>query len=138
VPALDTAPPPLAERLVSGRKLKAAEEERKVAGAIEAGRALAAGSSDRIDLSPDWDRAFLDLVTSGGLDVIDGWSNADIGRHGCGAQEVRTWVAAFAALAEAGRYQATYSFYRPIREYIAGFAVTTALPSESAASSPGH
>jgi 2,3-dihydroxyphenylpropionate 1,2-dioxygenase len=128
VPALGTAPPPVAERLVTGRPLTAAEEERKQAGAIAAGQALAAGTSDRIDLNPDWDLAFLDLVAGGDLAVLDGWGNAEIGRNGCGAHEVRTWVAAYAALAATGPYALTSRFYRPVAEYIAGFAVTTALP----------
>ena len=133
VPSLDTAPPDVAERLVNGRELTRAEQERKVAGAIATGRALAAGSSDRIDLDPDWDRAFLDLMASGSLDSIDSWSNADIARHGCGAHEIRTWVAAYAALAAAGPYDVTYSFYRPVPEYIAGFAVTSAMPAADVA-----
>jgi 2,3-dihydroxyphenylpropionate 1,2-dioxygenase len=131
VPVLETAPPPLAERLVTGRQLTAAEEERKQAGAIAAARALAAGTSDRIDLSPDWDQSFLDLVARGDLAVLDDWSNADIGRHGCGAHEIRTWVAAYAALAAAGPYTLTSRFYRPVPEYIAGFGVTTAVPRSS-------
>jgi 2,3-dihydroxyphenylpropionate 1,2-dioxygenase len=129
VPALDTAPAPVADRLVSGRKLTSDEEQRKHAGAIAEATALAAGSSSRIDLSPDWDRAFLDIVASGDLGAPDGWSNEDIARHGCGAQEIRTWLAAYAALAAAGPYTVTSRYYRPIPEYIAGFAVTTALPT---------
>jgi 2,3-dihydroxyphenylpropionate 1,2-dioxygenase len=128
VPALETAAPPLAERLLTGRPLTAAEEAGKQAGAIAAAAALAAGTSDRIELSPDWDRAFLDVVASGDLNVLDGWSNASIGRNGCGAHEIRTWVAAYAALAAAGPYTVTSRFYRPVPEFIAGFAVTTARP----------
>jgi len=123
VPSLGTAPAPVAERLVSGRRITAEEEERKQAGAIAEAAALAAGTSDRIDLSPEWDRAF--------LGVVEQWSNEDISHHGCGAQEVRTWVAACAAVASVGPYHVTYRYYRPIREYIAGFAVMTAMPSAS-------
>ena len=131
VPTLDTVPAPVAERLVSGRRITAEEEERKQAGAIAEASALAAGTSDRIDLSPNWDRAFLDVMAGGELGVVDQWSNEDISQHGCGAQEVRTWVAACAAVASAGPYHVTYRYYRPIREYIAGFAVMTAMPSAS-------
>jgi 2,3-dihydroxyphenylpropionate 1,2-dioxygenase len=128
VPALGTAPPELAERLVSGRPLTAEEAERKHSGAIAEGKRLAAGTSDRQPLSPEWDGRFLDVVTSGALAELDGWTNAEIGEHGCGAHEIRTWVAAYSALAEAGPYEVTYRYYRPIPEYIAGFAVTTAQP----------
>jgi len=128
VPDLAAVPPDLAERIISGRPLTAAEAERKHAGAIAEGRRLAAGTSDRRPLSPEWDEAFLDLLARGDLDLLDGWANADIGAHGCGAHEIRTWAAAYAALAEGGPYKVRYRYYRPVPEYIAGFAVTTAQP----------
>ena len=37
-----------------------------------------------------------------------------------------------AALAAAGAYEVTSSFYEPIPDWIAGFAVTTALPRSNA------
>ena len=131
VPDLHTAPPALAERLVSGRPLTDEEAERKHSGAITEGKRLAAGTSDRRALSPEWDGAFLDLVTSGALGELDAWTNAEIGAHGCGAHEIRTWAAAYSALAEGGRYEVTYRYYRPIPQYIAGFAVTTAVQASS-------
>lgn len=129
VPDLDSAPPAVAERLVSGRPLTATEAERKHSGAIAEGAALAAGTSDRRALTPGWDAEFLDLLTSGALGELDGWGNAGIGEHGCGAHEIRTWIAAYSALASGGPYEVTYRYYRPIPEYIAGFAVTTARRS---------
>jgi 2,3-dihydroxyphenylpropionate 1,2-dioxygenase len=126
VPTLDTASPATAERLVSGRRLTAEEAEGKHTGAIAEGMRLAAGTSERRSLSPSWDAVFLDLVTAGSLAELDGWSNDDIGRHGSGAHEIRTWLAAYAALAAAGSYEVGYRYYRPIPEYIAGFGVTTA------------
>lgn len=129
VPDLDSAPPAVAERLVSGRPLTASEAERKHSGAIAEGAALAAGTSDRRALTPGWDAEFLDLLTSGALGELDGWGNAGIGEHGCGAHEIRTWIAAYSALASGGPYEVTYRYYRPIPEYIAGFAVTTARRS---------
>lgn len=129
VPDLDSAPPAVAERLVSGRPLTAAEAERKHSGAIAEGAALAAGTSDRRALSPEWDAEFLDLLASGALGELDGWGNAGIAERGCGAHEIRTWIAAYSALASGGPYEVTYRYYRPIPEYIAGFAVTTARRS---------
>jgi 2,3-dihydroxyphenylpropionate 1,2-dioxygenase len=129
VPDLDTAPPEVAERLVSGRPLTEAEAERKYAGAIAEGVRQAAGTSDRLALSPQWDAGFLDLLAGGALADLDAWSNAGIAAHGCGAHEIRTWIAAYSALAAAGPYEVTHRYYRPIPEYIAGFAVTTARPT---------
>ncbi|MBL7500849.1 3-carboxyethylcatechol 2,3-dioxygenase [Frankia sp. CNm7] len=128
VPTLDSAPAAMAERLVSGRPLTIEEAARKHTGAIAEGLRLADGSSERRPLSPAWDTEFLSLVTSGALTELDGWSNDEIGQHGSGAHEIRAWIAAYSALDAAGPYEATYRYYRPIPEYIAGFAVTTARP----------
>lgn len=129
VPALTSAPPPVAERLVSGRPLTAEEAERKHTGAIAEGLALANGTSSRLALNPEWDTQVLDLLTSGNLAEFDSWTDEQIGANGCGAHEIRTWVAAYASLAAAGPYQPGYRYYRAIPEYIAGFAVTTATPA---------
>jgi 2,3-dihydroxyphenylpropionate 1,2-dioxygenase len=44
------------------------------------------------------------------------------------APEVRTWIAAYAALAAHGPYQVVSTYYRAIPEWFAGFATTTAVP----------
>jgi 2,3-dihydroxyphenylpropionate 1,2-dioxygenase len=129
VPTLATADDALAERLISGRPPTKEEKDRRHAGAIAEGQALAAGTSRRQPLSPEWDEELLAILAAGELDVLDGWSNEEIGEHGCGAHEIRTWVAAYAALSAAGPYETTHRYYRPIPEYIAGFAVTTAVTS---------
>jgi 2,3-dihydroxyphenylpropionate 1,2-dioxygenase len=125
VPTPETAPQPLAERLVSGRPLTQEEADAKHAGAIAEGKRLAAGASQRHPLDPVWDEKVLDLLAAGDLDVLDGWSSDEVGSHGGGAHEIRTWVAGHAALAAAGPYEVIYRYYRPIPEFIAGFAVTT-------------
>lgn len=125
MPAPETAPPALAERLLSGRPLTAEEADAKHAGAVAEGKRLAAGTSQRHPLEPGWDNAFLDLLAAGNLPDLDTWTNDEIGARGGGAHEIRTWTAAYAALAAAGPYRITYRYYRPVPEYIAGFAVTT-------------
>ena len=58
------------------------------------------------------------------------WSNAFIADEGGNsAHEIRTWVAAFAALAAAGPYQTGVRYYKPAPELIAGFAIRTAVPA---------
>jgi len=37
----------------------------------------------------------------------------------------RTWIAGYAALGAVGDYTVQFSYYRPIKEYIAGFGITT-------------
>ena len=46
---------------------------------------------------------------------------------GHSAHEIRTWVAAFAAMAAHGRYETEHRFYRAAPELIAGFAIRTAV-----------
>ena len=61
---------------------------------------------------------------------VDAWSNSWIAAEaGNSAHEVRTWVAAFAALAAAGAVRDRQRYYRPAPELIAGFAIRTAVPA---------
>jgi 2,3-dihydroxyphenylpropionate 1,2-dioxygenase len=88
---------------------------------------LVAGTADIMDLNPEWDREFLSVVRNSRVEEFDRFHADEMDAvAGHSSHEVRTWVAAYAALRACGRYQVDYEFYRPIREYIAGFAVTTA------------
>ncbi|WP_017934588.1 3-carboxyethylcatechol 2,3-dioxygenase [Nocardioides sp. Iso805N] len=114
--------------LLNGRHPTAAARDARQQNVINAGKAFAAGTATIQDLNPEWDRALMAKLASGDLTSIDamtpGQMAADAGNS---AHEVRTWVAAFAALSSAGgAYEVTSSYYRPIREYIAGFGVMTA------------
>jgi 2,3-dihydroxyphenylpropionate 1,2-dioxygenase len=129
VPTLDTAPAEVAEGLIAGRhpsaEARAARQERVVAAAHQ----FAAGAGNLKPLNPDWDQAFLDQLAANDLDAIDRYTNEGIETQGGkSGQEIRTWVAAYGALTAAGSYQMTSRYYRPIPEFIAGFAVTTAVP----------
>ena len=50
---------------------------------------------------------------------------------GKSTHEVKTWVAAFAALSAFGPYEARERYYRPIPEWIAGFGALAARPTTS-------
>ena len=77
---------------------------------------------------PDITRAFLDLLDTHRLAEVDGWDNGWIAEQaGKSAHEVRTWVAAFAALGAQGHYETGTRFYRAAPELIAGFAIRTAV-----------
>src|SRR5581483_11660710 len=81
-------------------------------------------------LNPAWDHSLLEILDGGRLTELDRWSNAFITTEGGNsAHEIRTWVAAFAALAASGPYQTKLRYYRPAAELIAGFAVRTAVPA---------
>lgn len=130
VPTLATAPPAALERIVGGapmsQEARAARQEAVMAAAHD----FAHGRSSLQPLNPDWDRALLDLIDSHRLAEVDGWTNEWIAHEaGNSAHEVRTWVAAFAALAAHGDYQIQQRYYRAAPELIAGFAIRTAVPA---------
>ncbi|WP_280258834.1 3-carboxyethylcatechol 2,3-dioxygenase [Nocardia wallacei] len=129
VPALATATGPARERIVHGGTMTADQRLARQERVIEAAREFAAGSGSLRPLNPDWDRRFLAALDEGRLGEFDGWDNAWITEAaGNSAHEVRTWVAAFAALASQGPYRTGVRYYRPAPALIAGFAVRTALP----------
>ncbi|MGL4408971.1 MAG: 3-carboxyethylcatechol 2,3-dioxygenase, partial [Zoogloea sp.] len=80
-------------------------------------------------LNPAWDEAFMQLMIEGRLAQVDAFVIDDISRQaGRSTHEVRTWVAAFAALAALGPYTARQDYYRPINEWIAGYGALSAQP----------
>jgi 2,3-dihydroxyphenylpropionate 1,2-dioxygenase len=97
---------------------------------IEVARSFAGGGSDLQPLNPAWDQGFLDIVDTGQLADLDQWSNSFVTQQGGGsAHEIRTWIAAFAALATAGPYRTTVRYYKQAADLISGFAIRTALPA---------
>ena len=127
VPLLDSAPEAIAEFLIAGRnptpEARAARQERTIA----AGKIYGTELSQQTPLNADWDLAFVDLLVNGRLDEIDEFKVEEISRAaGRSAHEVRTWVAAFSALAATGAYTARLDYYRAINEWIAGYGVVSA------------
>lgn len=127
IPQWATADEEQRASLLAGRHPTDAARDARQQRVIDTARQFAAGTANIKDLNPEWDRAFIAHLTAGDFAAIDAMTpEAMAAVAGNSAHEVRTWVAAFAALAEAGPYTVTSSFYRPIREYIAGFGVVTA------------
>jgi 2,3-dihydroxyphenylpropionate 1,2-dioxygenase len=127
VPTLATAPPAALERIVHGRSMTPEQRQARQTAVIEAARSFADGHSDLQPLNPAWDQRFLETVDAGRLDEFDQWSNSFVRYEGgSSAHEIRTWVAAFAALQTAGTYQTVLRYYKPAAELIAGFAIRTA------------
>ncbi|MER6526309.1 3-carboxyethylcatechol 2,3-dioxygenase [Streptomyces sp. NPDC001508] len=127
VPVLEGAPPRVADALIEGRPPTPEQRARGEQRVIQAGRDYAAGSSSVIPINPEWDNLVLDTLAEFKPADVDAWSTEWMGAEGGGsAHEVRTWIAAFASLAAVGDYRFASRFYRPIPEWIAGFAVVTA------------
>jgi 2,3-dihydroxyphenylpropionate 1,2-dioxygenase len=130
VPTLSTATPQVVERIVHGRPMTPEQRSARQTAVMDAAKSFAAGESDLAPLNPEFDRQFLEIVDGGHLGDLDTWSNSFIASEGGNsAHEIRTWVAAFAALAAAGPYRTDLRYYRPAPELIAGFAVRTAVPA---------
>ena len=130
VPTLATAPQAALGRIVLGEPMSAEQRQARQAAVMEAADTFARGESTLQPLNPEWDHRFLEIVDSGHLSDVDGWSTSWMAHEaGNSAHEVRTWVAAFAALAAQGAYVTENRFYRAAPELIAGFAVRTAVPA---------
>ncbi|WP_447711252.1 3-carboxyethylcatechol 2,3-dioxygenase [Mycobacterium sp. C31M] len=130
VPTLATAPPAALERIVGGAPMTPEGRAARQQAVIAAAHDFAHGESPLQPLNPDWDAAFLDLLDGNRLAEVDGWRNEWIAAEaGNSAHEVRTWVAAFAALAAHGGYQTEQRYYRAAPELIAGYAIRTAVPT---------
>ena len=129
MPALATATGPARERILHGGTMSGQQRAARQEQVIAVAREFACGSGQLRALNPDWDRRVLAALDDGRLDEFEDWSNRWITEvAGNSAHEVRTWVAAFGALASAGRYRTIERYYRPAPALIAGFAVRTALP----------
>jgi 2,3-dihydroxyphenylpropionate 1,2-dioxygenase len=130
VPTLATAGPAVLQRIVHGEPMTSEQRQARQTAVIDAAKSFAGGESDLQPLNPVWDHQFLEIIDEGRLDELDSWSNSFVMYEGGGsAHEIRTWIAAFAALATAGPYQTTERYYKPAAELIAGFAIRTAAPN---------
>lgn len=128
VPTLATAPPAALERIVHGAPMSTEQRQARQAAVTAAAHDFAHGDSSLQPLNPDFDRAFLELLDTDRLVETDGWANSWIAAEaGNSAHEIRTWVAAFAAMRACGEYRTVQRYYRPAPELIAGFAIRTAV-----------
>lgn len=128
VPQLATADEAARVNLLgAGRDLtpdaRAARQQR----VIDSAAAFARGQADIAPLAPSWDRELMRILAAGDLERLDNWTADEItAAAGHSAHEVRTWIAAHAALAAIGPYATRHSYYRAIPELIAGFGIACA------------
>lgn len=131
IPQIATATDPeVIERIVAGRnptpEARAARQQRTVAAA----QAFAAGDSPLRPLNPDWDRALMKRLCSRDWAAIDAYRNDEVSAAaGASAHELKSWVAATAAMesATAGQWDARERYYRAIPEWLAGFGAMSGL-----------
>jgi 2,3-dihydroxyphenylpropionate 1,2-dioxygenase len=130
VPELAKVDARMADRLMgSGRQLPADERQARQERVIQAARDFVKDQHSLHPLNPVWDQQFLDTLEQGRLSDLDTLGNDELSSlAGKSTHEVKTWVAAFAALSAFGPYQTEGRYYRPIPEWIAGFAALGAQP----------
>lgn len=127
IPSIKTAPPPVAEMLIAGRNPSMEARRAREESNFRIARELARGGGTALPLNPEWDRAFMDQMATGDFDAILSMSDDELtGIAGCGGHEVRTWVAAYAAMAAAGPGEHEFIYYEPIPQWNAGMGMATA------------
>jgi 2,3-dihydroxyphenylpropionate 1,2-dioxygenase len=128
VPNFQTADTATREAMIVGGELgveaRAAREAHIVKAAIE----FAAGRGPSLPPNSKWDETFMDLMKSGHINKVDDWTDDEVTKAaGCGAHEVRTWVASFAALSAAsGSYGMDIEFYDSVLTWMTGMGVVRA------------
>ena len=127
VPLLAGANEDIANFLIAGRNPTPEFRAARQARTIATGQVFGTPECDLTPLNPQWDQDFMDLLCRGELEKVDAFDIEEISKAaGRSTHEIRTWVAAFAALAANGAYTARQDYYRPINEWIAGYGVLSA------------
>lgn len=128
VPVLqNTVLPPLAppnQSIALGRSvrraLEAYDKVERVGVLATGGMSHWIGTPEMGKIDSDWDRAALNLLEEGKVDVLANWSQKQIDSGGNGANEIRNWISA-AALA--GNTRGETWLYEPVPIWLTGVAV---------------
>ena len=129
VPLIAGAGDDIANFLIAGRNPTAEARAARQARTIAAGKVYGSAESTLTPLNEAWDLAFIDTLLQGRLSEIDDFNIEEISKvAGRSTHEIRTWVAAFSALAVAGPYRGSKDYYHAINEWIAGYGVVSAEP----------
>ncbi|AEF38627.1 3-carboxyethylcatechol 2,3-dioxygenase [Hoyosella subflava] len=135
VPRMEDAAPEVIERLLlRGRNPSTEQRATREEKTVKAARAYAAGEAGYRELNPEWDKLVLDALSSGDFArIVDHDNDWFVREGGHSSHEIRTWIAAYAALSGQGPYQVQSRYYRPIKEWFAGFSTTIATPASALA-----
>ena len=139
IPDLLTAPAPVQEILIGGHHPPPERMLAKIQRNIDTALALERGEGPAVPLNPEWDMRFMKLLLAGDLDAVSALDMNEVRAvAGVGAHEVRTWLAAFAALAAlglAGPYENAVCHYAPVPLWNAGFGMVAVSGDATASSS---
>jgi 2,3-dihydroxyphenylpropionate 1,2-dioxygenase len=126
IPDFDSAPEEVRERLTSN-KVTLEQRQAREEMILKAANEKAAGSDKYKDVNIAWDKEILGVLSSGDLTQADNWRNDwMVAQGGSGAQEMRTWLAAWAAMSAAGQYETVEENYWASKPWGCGFGIVTA------------
>ena len=92
-----------------------------------AARGLVEGQTPILPPSREWDQHILEVVLGQRLQEVDSFSDEWITKNGGkGAHEIRSWIAAFAALGEQGSYSGELFYYDVVTDWATGMGVVCA------------
>lgn len=126
-PQFGQVTPEVEEFLIAGRNPSVESRSARQQKVIDTGRRLAAGEGGSQRLNPDWDLGLIESFANADLNRFLDMSNEEIlEQGGRGGQEIRAWIAAFAALRACGDYRINTRYYRAIEEWIVGMGMVSA------------
>jgi 2,3-dihydroxyphenylpropionate 1,2-dioxygenase len=129
IPQIQNSEGSIRDFLIEGRNPSAEARTARERRIVDAAEQFMRGSSRCREPNAAWDASILDALTNGRLNLADGWAEDQVTEQGgCGAHELRTWIAAFAALSVAGAYDAEVTYYQVVREWLTGMGIMTAMP----------
>jgi len=129
-PRLDLRAPEVVARLVDRHVATKKDFDARQARVVAAAKAMVEGGGPCLPPSEKWDKAFLDRLLRKDLAAFDSYTDEMMDREaGFGGHEVRTWVAAAAAMQAAGPCEITLDYYRIIPEWITGMAIVRGAPA---------
>lgn len=127
IPRWEGAPGTVHERLVAYAPTREERQEREQM-IVRGIQAIADGKAPSDPLNEEWDELVLDVLRSGDLTPVDSWENGWFSAEGgSAAHEMRSWIAAYAALSTAGSYRMEVDHYWPVENWGAGFAIQAAI-----------
>lgn len=127
VPVFLSADEKTQERLISAEITSEIRQKREAQILASAKRRA---SEDGVKMKPaneEWDRELLRVFASNDLSQADAWTHEwMVTEGGSAAEEMRAWLAAFAALSAGGPYEMVHEDYWASETWGGGFGVVTA------------
>lgn len=124
IPTLANANEKIRARLVNGGELNSEQRNTRQQLVLAEAEKQTQAKSNRTPLNPSWDKSFLNSLKDYDFNLICEASDSEItSAAGCGAHEVRTWVAAATAAQSMGVNNLDLLFYEAIPEWVAGYGI---------------